>query len=164
MNTWGCRRNSSLHIAQGWADSPWWTDLALTCVHSSSISLSAGEATKPIFWAETDTYTLFVWDFLTLKTSQSLAVICCLPNDKAGGAGSRTYSLSSLQSPGLCKPSTLPLARGFVAGFLLRLSKGSESEKSDCSRLRVMWSWKATEVITSLLLALDFKPCKRRYI
>lgn len=50
-NTWGWMQNSSLHIAQGWAESPCWTDLTLTWVHSSSVNLSAGEATKPNFWA-----------------------------------------------------------------------------------------------------------------
>lgn len=49
--TWGWMQNSSLHIAQGWADSPCWTDLTLTWVHSSSVNLSAEEATKPNFWA-----------------------------------------------------------------------------------------------------------------
>lgn len=50
-NTWGWMQNSSLHIAQGWADSPCWTDLAFTWVHSSSVNLRDGEATKPNFWA-----------------------------------------------------------------------------------------------------------------
>lgn len=50
-NTCGWSRNSSLHIAQGCPDSPCWIDLALTRLHSPSVSPGAGEATNPNFWA-----------------------------------------------------------------------------------------------------------------
>lgn len=81
-----------------------------------------------------------------------------LPNVKGGGAGSSTYSLSSCPCRGFS--CTLSLAFGYLDAFLMRLRKGSESEKSGCSRVRVKWSWKATEVITNLLSVLDFMFCK----
>ena len=50
-NTCGWSRNSSLQIAQGCPDSPCWADLALTSVHSPSVSLGAGQAINPSFCA-----------------------------------------------------------------------------------------------------------------
>ncbi len=98
----------------------------------------------------------FLW-ITTGWDSEAVRLSACVPN-------AEQTSISSCWSCLCTSLSSTPcLTFEFLGALLLHLSKGSESEKFVCSRLRVMWSWKATEVITNLLLALDVKPCKIWY-
>lgn len=134
-NTCGCSRNSSLHIAQGCPDSPCWIDLALTCLHSPSVSPGAG-ATNPNFWAIQRKQTM---TGAYLFGTQVTSFVFNIPSVRGGEAESSTYSPSSCRF-GSGKGLSSSLSCGFLDVFLFDFTNGSEMGRFGCSSVLVMWS------------------------